>query len=174
MIEILVPKGFGIRTTHRRVFHKGGKIISIDECPNLIHHEGEQFLLQALFSKEVNPVPASYYLGIDARTTVAAADDLTDLVSEPSAFGYARKQLNSDTSNFPVSSDANGYFIITAVKQFVASGGSWGTQRNTFLTTASTGTGGKLLITSPFSAPRLMDDGVAVDVSMKIEPRVAT
>ncbi len=58
----------------------------------MLHILGEQFFLNALFQGGPTNlyIPAFYYLGLDNRPTLFAADTMSGLVGEPSANGYLR------------------------------------------------------------------------------------
>src|SRR3989304_9429600 len=69
--------------------------------PNIWHDEGEEWICKVVFS-EAQAVPASYYLGLDARGSLSEADTLTSLSGEPSGNGYARQAVASDATDWTV------------------------------------------------------------------------
>lgn len=135
---------------------------------NIFHDEGEQFVCQVVFS-EAQEVPTAYYQGLDNRTTLAEADTLTDLVSEPSTNGYARQAVNSDATDWTVSQDSGDYQAASKTVTFNATGGSWGPVQALFLCTVATGTAGKLLCSLALSTSRTLQDGESLQADMTIK-----
>jgi hypothetical protein len=136
--------------------------------PNIFHTGGQQFLLSVAFSTAVGViVPASYYLGLDNRSTLALTDTFTSLSAEPTQFGYARQAVSSATG-FNLEVDSGGNFIMrSSVVTFSASGGSWGPVRNVFLSTSASNTG--FLVSSVvLGTPRTVADSQLITVRMSI------
>lgn len=120
--------------------NKNGTLLRrIENVKNILHLNGEQFLLTAVFAgmdaHGVNQVtPQNYYLGLDNRSEPATEDTLAALVGEPVAYtGYARQAVNS-TTGFTVGLDNGHWVALSTVVSFQASGGAWGPVKNLFLT----------------------------------------
>lgn len=131
--------------------------------PNMVHNEGEQYILQAAFSEE-QAVPANFYIGLDARASLAEDDVLTDLSNEHSGDGYARQPVYSSDTAITVALDSGDYKATFAEVTFTASGGTWTTAKNLFVTTVVSGTAGKLIASRALSQDRIVADGESLDV----------
>lgn len=122
-------------------------------------NEGINDALNILWKGTTRP---SFYLGIYTNTTEPAATAVMTGITEPSGYGYARQQL--------VDGDwTEGSQVITNVqKTFAASGGAWGNCYGYFITTALTGTAGKLYAVEQFSdGPYNIPDGGAAKITAK-------
>lgn len=151
-----------------RHYSKDGELLFGQVAHNMLHDEGEEFIVDVVFD-ETQSVPANYYIGLDARASLAEADALTDLVSEPSGNGYAREAVASDNTDFTNSQDSGDWQALTKTVTFTASGGSIGAVTKAFLTTVSTGTAGVLISSVALSQSRTLADGESLDVSMYIK-----
>lgn len=109
---------------------------------NILHLEGEQFILLALFTggQENAIIPANYFLGLDNRSALGRNDNMSSITGEPAVNGYSRQELSS-VSGFTIETAGGNYRASTAVVTFRANGGDWGPIRNLFLTTAPDATG---------------------------------
>lgn len=145
-----------------------GEVIWEEEIHNIFHDEGEEYLVKVAFSEELS-VPTTHYIGLDSRTTIAEADTLADLVSEPSGNGYARQSVTTDGTDYTTSQDSGDWQAATKTVTFTASGGSIGPVDNCFLCDASTGTTGDLYCSLALSQSRTLADGESLDVSMTIK-----
>lgn len=124
---------------------RNGKIIwEKQNLRNLLHYEGELFILQAAFTGGQNStiIPENYYLGLDNRTTLALADNIGSLSGEPISNGYARQPVSS-SGDFVVAREnlSSHYSATCPIVIFQASGGSFGPVRNLFLTDKDDNTG---------------------------------
>lgn len=132
---------------------------------NLLHTEGEEFILKVTFSSEIS-VPTNYYLGLDDRTTVAVGDTLSDLTGEPTVGGYSRQTVDSSTGFiFEVVNGINR--AKTPVLTFTAAGSDWGPVSNLFLTTqaqSETPSSGYLISTIPLGEDVTVVDGDSINV----------
>lgn len=149
---------------------RNGEVIweeTIEE--NVLHDEGEQFMLQVVFDEQQS-VPANYYIGLDNRASPAEGDALTDLTGEPSGDGYARQEVPSDNVGWTVSQSAGDYQAASTTETFAASGGDWTSVQQMFLCTTVTGTSGKLIATAALSTARLLKDGdsLQTDITIKL------
>lgn len=137
---------------------------------NLLHQEGEQFLLQAAFTggQTSSVIPSHYYLGLDNRSSVTATDTLDDLIGEPSSGGYERQSISSD-GVFAINFE-NDHFVATSpIVVFRATVGDWGPVSNLFLTTSSDDSG-VLISTVVLDTPISLNSGS--NVSMRIGMRL--
>jgi len=134
---------------------------------NILHDEGELFFCQVLFTEEAS-VPASYYLGLDNRTSLAEADALSDLVGEPSGNGYARQAVASDATDFTISQESGDYQAKTKTVTFTADGGDIGPVTKMFLCTVASGTSGVLIASKALSQERTLSDGESLECSFYI------
>ncbi len=141
---------------------RDGKVIWQDKnLRNTFHTTGEEFLLKAVFSGLA--LPDYYYLGLDDRTAITIADEMGDLVDEPSANGYLRQTVDVDGWTVSLNSGVNRG--LSPIITFVASGGSWGPVRNLFLTTASDDSG-YLVASVPLSAAATLESGDNISMRM--------
>src|SRR5690606_30427253 len=136
----------------------------------ILHDEGEQFMLSAAFDTDLagyGAPPANLYLGLDNRASLAEADTLLTVSGEPATGGYARKAV-STTTGFTLTQPGAYYQAATATLSFTASGANWGTLNHRFLTTAASGTAGKLIASLSFGTPRTVNDGDTLNSSLVI------
>lgn len=137
---------------------------------NLLHAEGEEFILQTMFSGEAS-VPGSYYLGLDNRTSLSRSDTLSTVSStEPTSINsYVRASVSS-SSSFTVAEDSGVYKATSPIVSFSASGGSWGPVRNIFLTNVSNFTGA-LISSVALSSAVTVSDGQTINVRIAMALR---
>ena len=156
-----------------RHLDKEGEIIwSARELLNTFHNDGEEFMLKALFSGELD-IPDDYYFGLDKRTTIRIGDNLVSLLDEPeNEFnGYARQPIAA-SGQFVVDTTSDHYYARGPILHFSASGGSWGPVRNLFLsTTRQSDYGGYLLASVPLSQTITVADGESISVRMGLSLR---
>lgn len=136
---------------------------------NILHKEGEAFLLNAVFAGGQNNtvIPNNYYLGLDARSSLTINDTLESLISEPGTNGYVRQPISS-AGDFTVVLDTDGHYrAISPIVVFQAVGGSWGPVSNLFLTDTLDNSG-SLLSTAPFSIPITVVAGDSVTMRISI------
>lgn len=114
---------------------RDGKVLWYAEnIPNIMHTQGQQFILTTLFAG--GSIPGSYYVGLDNRSTVNQADTLANLVGEPTSFGYSRQTLSPQSGFTPMFDSAN-WTVLSNNLLFTATGGNIGPIQNAFLTTGS-------------------------------------
>ncbi len=126
---------------------KDGTILWEDSnLKNILHTEGEEFILTAMFTGGNNPntvIPNNFHFGLDDRDALAAADVMNTIVvdaSEPSTNGYIRQSVAS-TGQFTVNIVSSVNQADSPIVTFNASGGSWGPVSNLFLTDKIDNTG---------------------------------
>ncbi len=109
---------------------------------NMLHQEGEEFLLRAAFTGGQNStvIPTNYYLGLDSRSPVSVTDVLDDLVGEPTSGGYTRQAVTS-SGDFVLNIEDGHYVATSPVVVFRATIGSWGPVTNLFLATTNDNSG---------------------------------
>jgi hypothetical protein len=123
---------------------------------NIIHDEGEQYLLQAALSKEQTP-PANFYLGL-CNDTLVKTDALADILKEPSGNGYSRQAIPSSNVGWTVAKNGDYYRATGTQETFLAAGGDWGSLNTWFLATSADGTG-KLIASGDIDPARTIADG---------------
>lgn len=123
---------------------RNGKVIYREEnILNTLHFQGESFLLSALFLGGNTPnsfIPDQYYLGLDARGTIAVADTMENVYLEPFINGYARQPASSSTG-FTLDVVGGIHRATSHIVSFSAAGGSWGPMKNIFLSNQPNNTG---------------------------------
>lgn len=133
----------------------------------MIHNEGEQYIVQVLFSGEQSL--STLYAGLDDRETLAETDTLADLTDEPSGNGYAREVLAVGTANFTTAQNVDGdWQVVTRALLFKATGGNVGPVRNIFLAT-STDDSGKLIASMVLSSRTTLLDGTGLRADMTLK-----
>lgn len=145
---------------------RNNKVIWEDcDLYNMLHGEGQEMLLNAVFAE--GSIPSSYYLGLDNRSSLAVTDNLASLVDEPSTNGYTRFTA-SRSSDFTISSDASGNFKSQSVLlTFLAAGGSWGPVKNLFMS-SSLDNAGKLISSVALSEVLTLVDGDIINLRINL------
>lgn len=135
---------------------------------NIFHDEGEEFILDVVFN-ETQSVPATYYIGLDDRGTVAEADTLPP-AGEPVGNGYVRQAVNSDATDWTVSQVGGDFQAVSKTVVFTAAGGpipAAGNVMNMFLSTTLDDTG-NLVASVVLSTPRIIVNGDSLNTDIKI------
>lgn len=147
------------------LIHKDGKVIREEKnVPNLLHVEGEQTILGNLFAG--TSLPGTYYLGIDARTSIAAADTLSSLINEPSSGGYNRQGVASNA--FTIETSGTTVKAKTGIITFSCTSGTWPTAKNLFLTDVGSGTSGVLYSSVVLSSPFTLSSGESITLKFSM------
>ena len=123
---------------------------------NIIHDEGEQYLLRAALSEE-QTLPANFYLGL-CNDTLVKTDALANILNEPSGYGYARQAIPSSNVGWTVEKSGSYYRATGTQETFTANGGNWGSLNTWFLATSADGTG-KLIASGDIDPARTIADG---------------
>lgn len=142
-----------------------GKLLWRDEnLHNLLHTEGEEYVLRTLFINRA--LPSTYYLGLDNRSSLAAGDDIsTASATEPTVNGYVRVPASS-TADFTLSINSNGFNQADSpIVTFRATGGSWGPVKNLFLTD-DIAVAGLLIASVELSGSITVSDGEVVSMRL--------
>lgn len=121
-----------------------GKVIwSEKNLKNILHKDGEEFVLLAAFTGGNNPntfIPDNYYFGLDNRTDIAADDVMADVLDEPVGGGYSRQTIDS-TTGFEHSVLNTVNRVTSDIITFNATGAGWGPIKNLFFTDQDDGSG---------------------------------
>jgi len=143
--------------------NSNGEVIWRDEnLLNIFHTTGEEYLLKVAFDGKLLPV--YYYLGLDDRVELDVADQMTDIVDEPSVNGYLRQTVDAGGWTVEVKNGVNR--ATSPIVTFNASGGgTWGPVRNLFLTN-EIGGAGLLMASVALSAMATLSSGD--NISMRI------
>ena len=122
----------------------------------ILHDEGEQYLLQAALSEEQTP-PTNFYLGL-CNDTLVKTDALANIANEPSGDGYSRQAIPSSAAGWTVAKVSDYYRATGPQETFTADGGDWGTINTWFLATSADETG-KLIASGDIDPARTIADG---------------
>lgn len=146
---------------------KDGNVIWSDVIENALADEGENNILDAYFRGQ--NAPSTFYLALFNDTPVET-DTMADLQGEPSGNGYARQELERNTTGWPtLELDSGDYMVTSKQANFSASGGSWGPVTYMVLTTTASGTSGKLLAYVALSQSRTLQAGETLGCKIKIK-----
>ena len=154
--------------THR---DSSGKLLFCERnIYNILHNDGEQFLLRAAFTggQNSNVIPENYYLGLDNRSQVDVLDDMDSVISEPQSGGYERQSVSS-SGDFAINFENEHYVATSPIVAFRSTSSSWGPVSNLFLTDKSTNAG-YLISTAVLSSPLVVNvgDSVTMRIGMKL------
>ena len=119
-------------------------------------------MLKALFTGEA-AIPDNYYLGLDSRTSIVAADSMATVSAvEPSTGGYTRVAIPS-AGEFTIETVGAVNRAIGPIASFPASGGSFGPVRNLFFTDKIDNSG-YLISSVALSSPATVNSGEKINV----------
>jgi hypothetical protein len=152
--------------------NKDGKILWQDtNILNLLHKEGEEFILRAVFTggQVSTIIPENYYLGLDNRSIVDAEDSLDDLISEPLTGGYERQEISS-SGDFAVILENNNFIASSPIVAFRATSGTWGPISNLFITDKADNSG-SLISTATLSSAITVEIGNSVTMRIGMQLR---
>lgn len=157
---------------------KDGNVLWEDhDLHNILHDEGEQYILSAAFATTMasyGAPPANLYLGLDTSTrTLGEADTLALVGENLSANGYDREALSTAgagtvSDDFYITQPASYYQAQSKIIEWTAITAPWTTVTKLFLTTAVTGTTGKLICSVPLSTSRTLAIGDTIRCAMYI------
>jgi len=136
------------------VLDKDSNIVYRDENrPNILHTEGEQYILQLMFNG-ITP-PDNYYFGLNNNTNLTQNDTMASIVGEPIAnqqTGYGRAAVISSggPQGFSVPINYQGNMRSQSpLLVYNCNSVPWGPVQNIFMTTKGDNVyGGALLISS--------------------------
>lgn len=136
---------------------------------NLLHLEGEEFILRAAFAggRISSVIPETYCLGLDNRQSVTATQTIDDLIGEPTGGGYERAEISSD-GDFSINFETNHFLATSPIVAFRATTGSWGPVSNLFLATSKDNSG-ILISTIVLQSPISLNSGDAVTMRVGLQ-----
>jgi len=133
----------------------------------MLHYEGELYILSAAFAHNIDGFGSRdvLYMGLDARPLLHRRDTLEDIVPfEPLSPTYRRIPVHvsdgflltwetpeQDEDEF--GEETPKVATLHAVVEFSSEKNDFGRVNNYFLTTAESGTDGKLIMSSPLKRP---------------------
>lgn len=157
--------------------NKNGELLWSDEnLVNLLHDEGEQYILSAAFATGMTgygAVPATLYLGLDTSARTLAETDTLALVTENIADnGYSRKPLSTAGTgvvgqDFVIVQPATFYQAQSSIQQWACVNAAWTTITKLFLATSLDNTG-KLICSVPLSLSRTLAVGDTINAAIYI------
>lgn len=162
-----------LKIVEAKQIRNGTIIWNANNMYNLLHSEGEEFILRTLFYNDGNSPPSAYYLGLDSRPSIAYADTMSNLIGEPSGYGYARQALNSSSTGntgWTITTETSLHKALSNVVSFTASGGSYGPCYNLFLSNKSDNSG-KLISSVALSTPATLSSGDILSLRMTLSLR---
>jgi hypothetical protein len=137
---------------------------------NTLHFMGELFCLSALFTGGNNPntvIPDNYYIGLDNRATISAADTMQTVLNEPVGNGYSR-QLLSSASGFTTDVAGGVHRAVGNIVTFNATGVGWGPVSVIWITDKADNSG-TLIASAPLSTPIQPASGDSVNMRMAMQ-----
>jgi len=133
---------------------------------NYLADGGEQSILDVYFRDGTEP---SLYIALLA----ADPGETGTLVSmtENTGTGYARIQLNRNTTDFPTLALDSGDYKVTSASKVFTAGGAWSACTHLAIVTAATGTSGVLILVNALGATRSLinTDTLTVTVAIKLQ-----
>lgn len=149
----------------------GDVLWKFENIKNILHLEGEEYLLQAAFvgGRNSTIIPDFYYIGLDNRTSISAENAMDDLIEEPIGGGYERIEISS-TGDFNLNFEFNHYVVTSPIVAFRADTGSWGPCRNVFLTAEVNGDF-KLISSVVLPSPIIMNFGESITMRIGMQIR---
>lgn len=166
------------------MFNQNGQLIYREnKRPNLLHYEGEQYILSAAFNTALEfAVPPVLYIGIDSRNKLTPKDTLATVTkSEMKGASYSRIPIATGGGFIPSWEKAlvvegktdDPVFVLNATATFTAKGEDMGQVKNYFLATVAEGSNGLLLVSSSLRKPFDLDKGYKLTVGMSVSLREA-
>lgn len=157
-----------------------GKILHQERnLKNILHRQGENFLLTCCFDKQTGDPPTNlntfppplYYFGLDNRAAISVDDTMSSLFGEPPAlyFGYTRANVSS-SSQFAIASVDSVYRATSPIVTFNGTTTGWGPVKNLFLTNNPTtgSTSGFLISSVTLSQPLSLANGESATFRMAL------
>lgn len=168
-LEEYRPRKSLFRGNFQHVDRRGKVLWERRDVPNLLHDEGELWILANSFDTNHASagVPASIYAGL--RSDAAAeVDTLAAGLTELSDTGYARQAI-STTTGFTMSTSGGDYRATSGTVTWTnSSGGAWTGAVAALLCTVSSGTAGLLIASFALSVTRTLQDGDSLNFSCYI------
>jgi len=149
-----------------------GRVLWSEIAHNALANVGQQRMLEITF-RGGSALAALYMALADATNpcSVTKTDSTaTALTGEPSGNGYARVQIEQNSTGWPTSAlDSGDWQLTSKVLTFTASGAGWGPVNCAVLTTAVSGTAGDHLMWAALSQARTLAAGESLDVTLKVK-----
>lgn len=138
---------------------------------NFLHQDGEEYLLRAAFTggRVSTIIPDSYWLGLDNRSSPQVADQLSELVGEPTTSGYERQGVSS-SGDFAINFEQSHYVATSPIVAFRATVGTWGPVSNLFLTDSEDNSG-YLISTAALGTSIIIEPGDSVTMRIGMQLR---
>jgi len=156
---------------------KTGEVLwSNKDLKNILHLEGEEFILKALFNGGNDPntfIPDEYYFGLDNRFSLDAEHNMDSLVNEPTTAGYTRQSLSSTNGFTVIEVTEDVLRAQSIILTFEAIGSSWGPVSNLFMTDQPDDSG-FLICSVATGSTFTVDDGESVTMRMTFGLRDCT
>lgn len=150
-----------------------GKIIyQENNIRNILHQEGEEFLLRAAFTGGTvsDIIPENYFLGLDNRSVVVIEQTLDDLIGEPdNGGGYARQEVSS-SGDFVINFEDDHFVALSPIVAFSCTSTAWGPVSNLFITDTGDNSG-YLISTATFDSPISLTPGESVTMRIGMQLR---
>lgn len=150
---------------------KGNVLYCEKNIHNLLHYEGEEFLLSAAFAggSVSSIIPENYYLGLDNRTTIDAEDTMDTIIGEPLSGGYQRQAISS-SGDFSINFQSGHYVATSPIVAFRSTSSSWGPVKNLFLTNRVNNSG-SLISTAILTSSLTVSTGDSVTMRIGMQLR---
>jgi len=159
-------------------FNKDGNLLWTDKnLDNILHDEGEQYILSAAFATGYNgygAAPNNLYLGLDTSTRTLGETDTLSLIGENSqANGYERKALTTmgtgvSGQDFVIAQPSTFYRAESKIWTWSCINSAWTTVTKLFLCTVQSDTSGKLICSVPLSSNRTLQPGDVISAAIYI------
>lgn len=168
-----------------KCYNRQGKLIwSEISRPNLLHKEGEIYILSAAFATDLEgygPAASALYIGMDNRDVLRIDDTLDRIVeSEPHSSAYMRLPIQTQGGFMSFWTEAEeksdpSVFTISAAVEFVAEGADIGRVSKFFLTTAASGTSGKLILSNAMKRGHTLYESyrLTVEIILNLRKKIA-
>ena len=150
---------------------KGNLLWEDHNIHNLLHLDGEEFLLRATFQggQDNTVIPEYYYLGMDNRLVVDSEDTMEDIIGEPAGSGYERQPVHSQT-DFAINFEQNHFVATSPIVAFQATTGTWGPVSNLFISDTND-TSGYLIATAVLTTAIEVNSGDSVTARIGMQLR---
>ena len=168
-----------------KCYNRHGKLVwSEVQRPNLLHKEGEVYILSSAFATDLEgygPAAPALYIGMDNRDVLRIGDTLARVVeSEPHSAAYQRLAVQTSGGFMPFWTEAEeesdpSIFTISAAVEFVAEGADIERVSKFFLTTAPAGINGKLILSNAMKRGHTLYESyrLTVEIILNLRKKVA-
>lgn len=138
---------------------------------NLLHLDGEEYLLRATFQGGQNNIiiPEYYYLGMDNRIIIERTDNMDDLIGESTVGGYQRQTVHSQ-NDFSINFEEDHFVATSPIVAFQSTTVSWGPVSNLFITDTGDNTG-YLIATAVLPSAIIVNIGESITARIGMQLR---